>query len=105
MQLHRKLIRLWRRKVAPEEHHGEEERCLSRTWSEGRAVDRRRLRLVHFDPEEGEVVRHLGDAEARIFTQVRPIRLQMQGWAGQSLAGQKSRENRATRTPRYSITR
>lgn len=53
MQLHRKLIRFWRRKVTPEEHHGEEEWRLRRTGPEGRAVYRRRLRLVHFDPEEG----------------------------------------------------
>lgn len=105
MQLHRKLIRLWRRKVAPEEHHGEEERCLSRTGPEGRAVDRRRLRLVHFDPEEGEVVRHLRDAEARIFPQVGPIRLQTRDRARQYQLGRSRERNRATLTPRYSITR
>lgn len=57
-------------------HHRKKQRCRRRVGPERSAVDGRSLRLVHLDPEQGEVVRHLLDAESRVVSQVSPFRLQ-----------------------------
>lgn len=75
VELDGELVRLGRRKVGPEQHHAEQEGRRRVLGPERRAVDGGRLRLVHLDPEEGEVVRHLLDAEARVVPQVRPVGL------------------------------